>query len=496
FLSLHETFQADNLVGLDMSFSSIVQIWEGGKRKVLNKLRFLDLSYSNLTTLNLEVTPKLEILNLEHCKDLEELYIPYRCPNLKALKLDGSALRTLDLGLTSNLERLDLKDCSNLVDINAPDGCLENLVYLDLSGCGRFKSFLFDKQSKPLKDGSLSELHLIGESIDICPLHPKNSFPKFMFTCFYKEDPAASSFGNLEKLISIRLCSCTNLESFYRSICSLQCLQKITLEGSIPEVSEDVQQLLEGFPLSIFELKRLNYFHLRDCTLDDLPEGLVLQFWKTLNLKMLILKGCNDLVDLHLQAGSLNLEYLDLSHSKLKTVHLGNTPNLEKLFLIGCNDLIELQMPAVSLKLVVLNSSHSKLTKLHLGNTPNLEELILEDCNDLVELQMPNESLNLKYLDLSHSKLKIYLELSLSKLKTIQLVDTPNLKELILKGCSNLIELQMPDESLNLKYLDLSHSKLKTIQFGNTPNLKTLILEGCNDLVDLHLQAGSLNLEY
>ncbi|GKG58536.1 Toll/interleukin-1 receptor domain-containing protein, partial [Tanacetum coccineum] len=72
---------------------------------------------------------------------------------------------------------------------------------------------------------------------------------------------------------------------------------------------------------------------------------------------------------------SLNLRYLDLSHSKLKFVQLGNTPNLEKLLLIGCNDLIELQMPAESLKLAVLHSSHSKLTKLHLGNSPNLKEL-------------------------------------------------------------------------------------------------------------------------
>nr|GEW57933.1 disease resistance protein [Tanacetum cinerariifolium] len=185
FLTLHETFQADNLV--------------------LNKLRFLDLSYSNLTTLNLELTLNLEILNLEHCTDLEELYIPngcpklqylnldfsklrnlrlgptpdletlslggcsnllqlhlHRCPKLKVLKLDGSGLRTLDLGLTPNLEGLDLKGCSNLVDINAPDGCLEKLVYLDLSGCGRFKSFLFNEQSKPLRVDSLSELHLIG----------------------------------------------------------------------------------------------------------------------------------------------------------------------------------------------------------------------------------------------------------------------------------------------------------------------------------------------
>ncbi|GJV50996.1 Toll/interleukin-1 receptor domain-containing protein [Tanacetum coccineum] len=530
FLSLHETFQADNLVGLDMSFSSIELIWEWGKRKVLNKLRFLDLSYSNLKMLNLKVTPKLEILNLEHCAN-KELYIAHGCPKLqylnldfsnfekldlgptpdletlslggcsnllqlhlhgctklKVLKLDGSKLRTLDLGLTPNLERLDLKDCSKLEKIDAPDGCLEKLVYLDLSGCGRFKSFLFDKQSKPLKVGSLSELHLIGESIAICPLHPDNSFPKFQFTCFYKEDPAASSFRNLKKLISMGLCSCTNLESFSRSIYSLQCLEKLTLEGSIPEVYKDFQQLLEGFPVSNFELKRLKYFHLLNCTTDHLPKELryvYFQRWNTLSLKMLILEGHNDIVDLHLQAESLNLEYLYLSHSKLKTVQLGNTPNLEKLIFEGCNDLVGLQMPDESLNLIYLNLGHSKLETIQLGNTPNLQKLILKDSNDLVGLQMPDESLNLNYLNLSHSKLK-----------TIQLGNTLNLQKLILKDCNDLVELQMPDESLNLRYLDLSHSKLKTVQLGNTLNLEKLRLEGCNDLIEFQIPAESLNLRY
>ncbi|GJX21334.1 disease resistance TIR-NBS-LRR class family protein [Tanacetum coccineum] len=132
FLTLHETFQADNLVGLDMSFSSIVQIWEWGKRKVLNKLRFLDLSYSNLTTLNLEVTPKLEILNLEHCTDLEELYIPNGCPKLQYLNLDFSKLRNLRFGPTPDLETLSLVGCSYLQQLHMP-GC-PKLKVLKLDG--------------------------------------------------------------------------------------------------------------------------------------------------------------------------------------------------------------------------------------------------------------------------------------------------------------------------------------------------------------------------
>ncbi|GKG56911.1 Toll/interleukin-1 receptor domain-containing protein, partial [Tanacetum coccineum] len=58
---------------------------------------------------------------------------------------------------------------------------------------------------------------------------------------------------------------------------------------------------------------------------------------------------------------SLNLEHIYLSHSKLKTIHLGNSPDLEKLILTYCNDLAELQMPAEIPKLTLLDLRHSKL---------------------------------------------------------------------------------------------------------------------------------------
>ncbi|GKA55245.1 disease resistance TIR-NBS-LRR class family protein [Tanacetum coccineum] len=183
------------------------------------KLKSLSLHKSRLRSLDLGLTPDLETLILAEC-DLKAFHMPLQCQKLKSLSLNElcmpsrhlnlrsldlchSTLSTLDIELTPNLERLYLKDCLYLVEINAPVGCLEKLVYLDLSGCGRFKSFLFDKQSKSLEVGSLSELHLIADPKDKCPTHPDHNLPKFQFTCFYEEDAAASSFGNFEKLISI-----------------------------------------------------------------------------------------------------------------------------------------------------------------------------------------------------------------------------------------------------------------------------------------------------
>ncbi|KAJ9551385.1 hypothetical protein OSB04_015430 [Centaurea solstitialis] len=374
FRFLPKTFQANNLVTLHMHGSGIVQLWEGEERKVLNKLRFLDLGYTKLKTLDLGMTPNLETLSLEECSnlvelhmsveclklvsinlsnsklrtldlrrtlnleivslvaciELEELHMPVEslklrsldlsssklrtldlgatpniktlslrrcddlvkfhmsveCPQLRILDLSHSKLRTLDLRLTPNLESLSLTECYRLVELHIPIGCLKKLSNLDLSGCLRFKSFSFKQRFESLKVGSLSELHLILESLDTCPLHPDNTLPKFRFTCFYEEH-VPSSTGNLEKLISIGMCACTNLERFSRNVCGLQCLTKLTLEGGIPEAPKDLGQLeclvelslsttrITHLPDSICMLKHLKLLELKSCwLLEKLPEDL------------------------------------------------------------------------------------------------------------------------------------------------------------------------------------------------------------------------------
>nr|GEU65088.1 TMV resistance protein N-like [Tanacetum cinerariifolium] len=190
--SLPKTFQVNNLISLRMPNSRIVQLWEGGETK------------------------------------------------LRILYLSGSKLSTLDMGLTPDLEWLDLRECSSLVEL-VPSGCLKKLVFLDLSGCWRFKSFLLHNLKQP-KIVSLPELDLIAESVDVCPLHRDNNLPKFRFRCVYSEI-LPSETGNLKKLISIGLCACTNLGVFSDIICSLRFLRKLKLEGCIPEVPQDLDQL-------------------------------------------------------------------------------------------------------------------------------------------------------------------------------------------------------------------------------------------------------------
>ncbi|KAJ0751791.1 putative TIR domain, P-loop containing nucleoside triphosphate hydrolase [Helianthus annuus] len=130
---LPKMFQAEKLVYLEMRESSISQVWEGGERKVLNKLRFLDLKFSKLRTFDLGITPCLERLDLRGCNDFVGLQMPFECPKLKFLDLSGSMLRNLDLGLTPYLEELHLEECNYLSKLHMPFEC-PKLKYLGLGG--------------------------------------------------------------------------------------------------------------------------------------------------------------------------------------------------------------------------------------------------------------------------------------------------------------------------------------------------------------------------
>ncbi|KAJ0886202.1 putative TIR domain, P-loop containing nucleoside triphosphate hydrolase [Helianthus annuus] len=90
FRSLPKMFRANKLVNLEMVASNIFELWEEGERKVLNKIRFIDLTCSELRTFDLSMTPHLEKLNLQGCYGLFELHMPVECPKLKFLNLCGS----------------------------------------------------------------------------------------------------------------------------------------------------------------------------------------------------------------------------------------------------------------------------------------------------------------------------------------------------------------------------------------------------------------------
>ncbi|XP_023730871.1 disease resistance protein RPV1-like [Lactuca sativa] len=223
--SLPQTFRASNLVGLELPGSRIMQLWESGERKALKKLRFLVLMYSDL--------------------------------------------RTLDFGMTPDLERLDLQGCYDLTEVHVP-GCLERLVYLDLGGCSRFRSFSFIKQFESLELFRLPNLSMHVKCLEEFPRDSSNNLPMPQFQFHYfKEQPSSTG-------VYLDLQPCTKLESVSGSICGLQHLRELTFHGCIPEVPNDLDQL-----------KCLEHLTLYSTHIKCLPDSLcMLKNLKSLTLKI------------------------------------------------------------------------------------------------------------------------------------------------------------------------------------------------------------------
>ncbi|GJT02071.1 disease resistance TIR-NBS-LRR class family protein, partial [Tanacetum coccineum] len=348
FLYLPKTFQANNLVRLELERSEIVQLWEDGEKKVLKKFNYLNISHSKLRTFDLGLTPNLKTLSLVYCVDFVELHVSVSvsCPNLKSLNLRGSRLRSLDLELIPNLERLYLEDCDELVEINAPIGCLRKLVYLNLNGCLRFTNFEVHVLGWEPKVKSSAALALYGMSLDLCPLHPNSNLLKFQFDCHYEEH-LPSSVGNIEKLISFGLCACSDFKKFSDTICSLCFLKKLKLKGDFPEFPKDFGLLecleelqlsstnIKHLPDSICMLKHLKCLKVKNAhLLEKLPQDLGrLEFLKKLYVSSKKIEYLPDSICMLKRLKSLDV--LNCCRLGKLPEDIGQLESLERLDLLG-----------------------------------------------------------------------------------------------------------------------------------------------------------------
>ncbi|PWA49150.1 disease resistance protein (TIR-NBS-LRR class) family [Artemisia annua] len=472
FLYLPKTFQANNLVGLEMKFSTrMVQLWEEGETKVLKKLKFLSLSQSKLTTFDFRITPNLETLYLEFSCKLVELCMPVSCQKLKHLNIFGSKLITFDLGLTPNLETLSLSNCthfvklqvsvtcpnlkfldicgsrlrsldlelipnleslnleysSELVEINAPVGRLKKVGYLNLSGCLRFTYFVFCDRSEPTVSCSSATLDLTGEFLDLCPLHPNSILPKLRFRCLYGEN-LPSSVGNIEKLISFGLCACTDLKKISDIICSLQCIQKLTLQCNIPAFPEDLRQLecLEELCLystkikhlldSICMLKRLKSLTLNNGYRLEEPEGLLEKLPEDLGQLECLEK---------LYVSSKKIEYLPDSICMLKRLKSLNVTDCCRLGKLP-EDIGQLE----SLETLALWATMIKHLPDSICMLKHLKFLNLSLCTLLEKLPEDLGRLEcLKALDITHTGIS-HLPQSIFGLKRLLIAAPPELLQL------------------------------------------------------------------
>uniref|UniRef100_A0A251TR76 Putative NB-ARC n=1 Tax=Helianthus annuus TaxID=4232 RepID=A0A251TR76_HELAN len=435
FRSLPQTFQANKLVNLEMVASNISELWEGGEKKVLNKIRFIDLRYSKLETFDLSITPNLEKLNLEGCFNLFKLHIPVECPKLKFLNLTFSKVSNLNLRMTPHLEVLYIDGCEELVELHLPVEC-SSLKFLYLGGSKVSKLNLGNTQH-------LKELDCKG-CYDFVELHMPVEFLNLKSIDLSGSKVSKLNLGMTPHLEDLNLERCKDFVELHMPV----------------------------------ECPKLKFLNLKGSKVSDLN-------LMAPNLEKLNVEQCNEFVELHSHVECLNIKSLDLSGSKVRNLNLGITPNLESLNLEGCNDIVELHMPVECPKLKFLNLKGSKVSDLNLM-APNLEKLNLEQCNEFVELHSHVECRNIKSLNLSGSKLR-----------NLNLGITPNLESLNLKGCYDFVELHMPVECPKLQFLCLGGSKVSNLNLEMTPHLKKLDLKGCYYLQEIHAPVGCLkNLVY
>ncbi|KVH94613.1 Disease resistance protein, partial [Cynara cardunculus var. scolymus] len=333
---LLKTFQASNLVALKIPYME--QLWEGGERKVLHKLRFLELPRSYLRTFDLGLTPNLEILNLEHSRVLVEFHMPLRFPKLKSLNLSGSKLSTLDLRLVPNIETLNLMECSYLAELHIPCECPQ-LKFLNVSS-PKLRSLDF------MLVPNIETLNLNG-CCDLVELVMPCKCPQLTSIDLSSSKLRSLDLRLVPNIETLNLQGCYNLVELHMHD---ECCKLRTLSLGCPQ-------------LRTFDLGMIR------------------------NLEALTLDGHDDLVQLLVSVRCQQLEYLKLINSKLSTLEL--TRNLKKLILTSC-DLVELYIPVGDVMLDYLKiKGCSELKTLDLGRTPNLQSLHIEECSSLVKLLAP-----------------------------------------------------------------------------------------------------------
>ncbi|KAK2979396.1 hypothetical protein RJ640_022778 [Escallonia rubra] len=230
--SLPPSFEAANLVGLEMPFSRLEQIW--AKRKRVNKLEFIDLSHSEklIRTPDFRDIPNLQMLVLEQCTSLVQVH--------------------QSIAFHEKLVLLNLGGCTNLRSLpgNIQLVSLEKLVLSDCKRLDKFPDIQGDMDR-------LSELYLDGTAIKELPLsieRLKNLKLIDLSTCKFLGS-LPSSICSLHSLRILHLSGCSKLSKLPENLGNLGCLEELHADGTA------VIQLPPSFEL----LKNLKILYFRGC---------------------------------------------------------------------------------------------------------------------------------------------------------------------------------------------------------------------------------------
>ncbi|KAL5845750.1 hypothetical protein ACOSQ3_009274 [Xanthoceras sorbifolium] len=276
--ALPSSFSPDNLVELNLCFSNLGQLWEG----------------------------KMDV------------------PKLKRLKLYGSRhlTRIPEFSNAPCLEYIYLDGCENLLDSGSAFQHLNNLCYLSLYSCKKFRSF-------PEIAGNIETLYLSGIAIEEVP----------------------SSIGNLTRPTDLDFLNCKRLQNISSNICKLKSLPRLSFWGcsnlkTFPEISEIMERLeeldlfgtaIKQLPLSIENLNGLLTLDLSCCeNLEMLPSSICnLRFLWDLNVFELNCCGYSGLTLPALSGLLHSLRKLSLKNCHMTEIpdDIGSLSSLEELYL-------------------------------------------------------------------------------------------------------------------------------------------------------------------
>ncbi|KAK2642960.1 hypothetical protein Ddye_024723 [Dipteronia dyeriana] len=320
--ALPSSFSPESVIELDLRGSNLKELWRGK----------MD-------------APKLQRLNLSSCRQLT---------------------RISEFSIAPSLECINFDECRNLLDSGSAFQNLNNLRFLSLKCCEKFRSF-------PEIAGNIEILDLHGTAIVEVP----------------------SSIGSLTKLTFLRFSNCTRLKHISPDICFTDCSNLETFP-EILEIMGSLEELdlygtaIKELPISIENLNGLLHLSLDCCEiLETLPTGQVTREFGELNifvlsrtalrqlpssltslekLRFLDCSKCRDLALLPPMSGLLqSLTILDLKDCNLTKIpeDIGCLSSLCKLELNG-NDIESLPKSIKQL---------SKLGHLRLNNCSRIHSL-------------------------------------------------------------------------------------------------------------------------
>ncbi len=161
---------------------------------------------------------------------------------------------------------------------------------------------------------------------------------------------------------------------------------------------------------------------------------------------------------------NLDLEYLRINCSNLKSINLSNNKKLKTLSIDNIHKTLQILNLSTNNLLEKLELSGLGLDTIDISNNRNLKTLVLK--------------LNDKISKLNISKNKKLQKIKLFKLKNIISLNTSNNKELEIISISECMKLHNIniDKNLNLKELDISQDNFQKINFSKFKKLKKIEL--------------------